>query len=219
MRGLWVSFIPQIECQMSGDCSVVAVEDNTTDTSSADTMASLVKSSCVRWALNASKWRPTREEWLLATRLIQKEEMSRINRFVFKTDAKLALVGRLLMRSGVSKRFPSVPYKDILFDRTDKGKPYLVLPTSDEVSAKPFDLNISHSGDYCVMGSVGADKVGVDVMRIEYSGQRNDRPVDDFFRLMNRQFSDSEWRFINTGADDKQRIFRFIRLWTLKESF
>jgi len=46
----------------------------------------------VRWAFPCAAWRPCREEWLLAARLVQPEEKDRIGQFVFARDAKAALV-------------------------------------------------------------------------------------------------------------------------------
>lgn len=46
----------------------------------------------VRWAFPCAAWRPRREEWLLAARLVQPEEKERIGRFVYARDAKAALV-------------------------------------------------------------------------------------------------------------------------------
>lgn len=77
-------------------------------------------------------------------------------------------------------------------------------------------MNISHQGEYCVLACGGTSTIGVDVMKTEYRGART---IDEFFSLMDRQFSDSEWVYINGGADDKQRLSRFMRLWCLKESF
>ncbi|XP_054154902.1 L-aminoadipate-semialdehyde dehydrogenase-phosphopantetheinyl transferase-like [Oppia nitens] len=179
----------------------------------------------MRWFVNVSKWIPTQEEWLRAVRSVQSEELSRINQFVFRSDAMLSLVGRLLMRCCVHKCLkPSIEFQDIRFGRTTSGKPFVVSPVldgNDDNNRPHFDLNVSHSGNYCVLASVdGSQRVGVDVMKIEYSGQRSGRPIDDFFRIMNRQFSGSEWQFINSClSDDRQRLSRFIRLWTLKEAF
>ena len=175
----------------------------------------------IRWFFNASKWSPSKEEWLLAVKCVQREELSRINRFVFKKDAKLALIGRLLLRSCAQSCLKTIDYKDIRFERTERGKPFIATNLIQS-SGLEIDLNISHSGDYCVIGSIVSDipsKLGVDVMRIEYSGQQSDRPLNDFFRLMNRQFSEKEWNFINNGSNEWQKLCRFIRLWTLKESF
>merc|ERR1711935_5845 len=52
----------------------------------------------VRWAFRMGSWRPTQEQWLLAASCIQKEEKTRIGKFVFKKDGKSSISGRLLMR-------------------------------------------------------------------------------------------------------------------------
>jgi hypothetical protein len=46
----------------------------------------------LRWAFNFGLWRPTKEEWMLAAQCIQTEEKNRIEKFVFKKDAKSAMV-------------------------------------------------------------------------------------------------------------------------------
>lgn len=46
----------------------------------------------VRWAFRCGSWSPTRAEWLLAARCVQREEKERIGQFVFAKDAKSAMV-------------------------------------------------------------------------------------------------------------------------------
>lgn len=95
------------------------------------------KCGVLRWAVNTNAWHPTRHEWVTAMRLVgNEEEKLRINRFVFKKDAKHALVGRLLIRKcceyflGSSQL--SFAAKDaqqpnqLILVRSDKGKPLLM---------------------------------------------------------------------------------------------
>lgn len=46
----------------------------------------------VRWAFRCGSWSPSRAEWLLAARCVQREERERIGQFVFAKDAKSAMV-------------------------------------------------------------------------------------------------------------------------------
>ena len=46
----------------------------------------------LRWAFKFSTWNPSQEEWTLAATAVQREEKDRIGRFVFKKDAKSAMV-------------------------------------------------------------------------------------------------------------------------------
>lgn len=47
----------------------------------------------IKWAFNFRAWQPTRSEWMFCGQCIQSEEKDRIQRFVFKKDAKAAMVG------------------------------------------------------------------------------------------------------------------------------
>ena len=49
----------------------------------------------VRLAVKVRPWMPTQKEWTLAAQCVQPEEKERIGRFVFKKDAKSAMVSQL----------------------------------------------------------------------------------------------------------------------------
>lgn len=98
---------------------------------------------------------------------------------------------------------------------------HIVLQTVDsdgnQSPYEQFQFNISHSGDYCVLAAdSNTSKLGIDIMKIEYSGGMN--RINDFFRIMHRQFSESEWKYIQVASSDHSKLARFIRLWSLKES-
>ncbi|XP_064482227.1 L-aminoadipate-semialdehyde dehydrogenase-phosphopantetheinyl transferase-like isoform X2 [Ornithodoros turicata] len=166
----------------------------------------------VRWAFNCSKWTPTREEWLLASRCIQAEEKDRIGLFYFARDAKASMAGRLLLRKCISESL-SLPYNQIRLGRDENNRPIILSP---EVKNASFDLNVSHQGSFSVLAADHSEKVGVDIMKIEYSGGK---AVHEFFRLMRRQFTPSEWGFIEQPGTERELLSRFYRLWCLKEGF
>ncbi|KAF7408073.1 hypothetical protein HZH66_002610 [Vespula vulgaris] len=60
--------------------------------------------------------------------------------------------------------------------------------------------------------------LGVDIMKLEYTGGKQ---LSEFFRIMNRNFSSSEWEEIrgNTTCMEVEQISMFCRHWALKESF
>lgn len=167
-------------------------------------------SSCtsVRWAFNVANWKPTFDQWKLAVQCVQKEEYDRCYRFVFAEDCKTSMVGQLLMRKVVNECL-GLPYDEIVFSRSSSGKPYL------ENSENIF-FNVSHHGDFCVLGAERNSNVGIDVMRIEHRGKRS---VTEFFSLMQKQFSSHEWNFIMQPGPEKEQLKRFYRLWCLKESY
>ncbi|XP_025913618.1 L-aminoadipate-semialdehyde dehydrogenase-phosphopantetheinyl transferase isoform X1 [Apteryx rowi] len=116
----------------------------------------------VRWAFPCAAWRPRREEWLLAARLVQPEEKDRIGQFVFARDAKAALAGRLLIRKLIAEKL-HIPWNEICLQRTSKGKPFLASNMSSTCSN--YNFNVSHQGDYAVLAAEPELQVGIDIMK------------------------------------------------------
>lgn len=171
-----------------------------------------------RWAFNFRDWHPTKEQFLFCLKCIQPQERQRVMGFVYKKDAKPALIGRLMLRKCVAETL-TLPYDSILFNRSANGKPQVDGNANNTAATGEgkFDLNISHQGDYCALASDAFSKVGVDTMKIEFARERG---LADFFHTMRRQFSPSEWDYIREpGIGERTQLFRFMRLWTLKESF
>ncbi|KAK7489887.1 hypothetical protein BaRGS_00018909 [Batillaria attramentaria] len=160
-------------------------------------------------------WMPTQMEWMTAAQCVQQEEKERIGKFVFKKDAKSAMVGRLLIRRVVSFML-GIPYRCVKLARTERGKPYLLSPTDGKTPRLGCNFNISHQGDYVVIAAEADRLVGVDIMKVEWP--RN-TPVQDFFRTMDRQLTVQEWATVRKGAGDMDQLKAFYRFWCLKESF
>ncbi|KAI1299804.1 L-aminoadipate-semialdehyde dehydrogenase-phosphopantetheinyl transferase [Halotydeus destructor] len=169
----------------------------------------------IRWAFNVRDWSPSREQFLFCLRCLQPQERARVLSFVYKKDVKPALIGRLLLRKCATKLL-KLPYSSIKFNRTDKGKPVIDWSAIENRDQVKFDLNVSHQGDYAVIASDSSIKVGVDTMKIEYSGGKS---ITEFFKRMTRQFSASEWTYIKEVSSEKEQLARFMRLWTLKEAY
>ncbi|EDO47052.1 predicted protein [Nematostella vectensis] len=168
----------------------------------------------IRWAFRSEAWRPTKQEWLLALSLVQKEEKERVMRFVFKKDAKSSLIGRLLLRKAIAQML-AVPYHDLQLARTEKGKPFLVNKITDD-GLKNFSFNVSHQGDFTVLAAEPCCQVGVDVMKTTYPGGTD---VQGFFHLMRKQFTPREWRTVNSQPTEWTQLQMFYRHWCLKESY
>lgn len=156
----------------------------------------------IRWAFKFSKWNPTHSDMLLASSCIQVEEKDRLTRFVFKKDVKSSLIGLLMLRKFVYES-SGKPYNEIKFIRDDKGKPQL------EDKTLKLNFNVSHHGDYVVcVGEVGEIVLGVDVMKLEYTGGKS---LNEFFRIMSRQFSPSEWITIKGAGNETDQLGMFCR--------
>lgn len=168
----------------------------------------------VRWCFNFNSWNPSAAELLFATSCIQVEEKERIGRFVFKKDFKASLIGRLLMRKFVSE-FAGIAYSEIKFVRDERGKPCVEYPSVGDFQRVSF--NVSHHGNFCVLaGEMGDIQLGVDVVKVE-------RPVNkelqEYFRIMYRQFAVKEWETIKGESDEKSQLAMYYRHWCLKESY
>ncbi|XP_076137658.1 L-aminoadipate-semialdehyde dehydrogenase-phosphopantetheinyl transferase isoform X1 [Alosa pseudoharengus] len=168
----------------------------------------------VRWAFRCGSWSPTRAEWLLAARCVQREEKERIGQFVFAKDAKSAMAGRFLIRKLVSDKM-GIVWDQIRLERTPKGKPVVANPIADAGHQK-WSFNVSHQGDYAVLAAEPGLQVGVDVMKTSRPGSSS---IPEFFRLMTRQFTEHEWNTIRATGSEWEQLHTFHRHWTLKESF
>ncbi|XP_078102469.1 L-aminoadipate-semialdehyde dehydrogenase-phosphopantetheinyl transferase [Sander vitreus] len=173
----------------------------------------------VRWAFRCGSWTPSRSDWLLAARCIQREEKDRIGQFAFAKDAKSAMAGRLLLRRFLCERM-GIPWSQIRLERSPRGKPYLAAPlkvTSDSGPELPaWSFNLSHQGDYAVLAAEQGVQVGVDIMKTTMPGSIS---VPEFFRIMTRQFTAYEWSVIQSAGLENQQLAAFYRHWALKESF
>ncbi|NWI98770.1 ADPPT transferase, partial [Crypturellus undulatus] len=167
----------------------------------------------VRWAFPCGAWRPRRDEWLLAARLVQREELERLGRFVFARDAKAALAGRLLIRKLITEKL-CIPWNEICLQRTSKGKPFLAndIPST----SSNYNFNVSHQGDYAVLAAEPELQVGIDIMKTSLPGSSS---IPNFFRIMNRQFTETEWSVIKSMNNEWMQLDMFHRHWALKESF
>ncbi len=180
-----------------------------------------------RWAFDVSTWRPSLNELLLATSCIQTEEKSRLSKFMFRDDFDGSIIGRLLMRKFV-RDTTNIPYEQIKFDRDARGKPHLVSTEHQPSSSNYVDFNVSHQGSYAVLAGcclssdnhksqpLSTTKIGVDVMKIEYTGGK---PLSEFFRIMHRNFTANEWKCIRNNSDELGQTEAFMRHWCLKESY
>ncbi|XP_015482451.1 L-aminoadipate-semialdehyde dehydrogenase-phosphopantetheinyl transferase isoform X1 [Parus major] len=167
----------------------------------------------VRWAFPCGSWRPRRREWLLAARLVQPEEKERIGQFVFARDAKAALAGRLLMRKLISEEL-CIPWNEVHLQRTSKGKPFLANNLLGINSN--YNFNVSHQGDYAVLAAEPELQVGIDIMKTDLPGSSS---IPNFFHIMKRQFTETEWDVIKSMSNEWMQLDMFYRHWALKESF
>ena len=157
-------------------------------------------------------------------RCIHPIERQRIRKFRYRKDAKASIVGRLLMRMWASNTF-NIGSNKLEFMRTEKGRPSLRknLMKSTEYENNYWDFNVSHAGNYTVfVAEKSVEAIGVDVMSLQdIRFDRSDEKIQEFFRIMTKQFTESEWNQIKCSSPSSQTksLATFFRFWTLKESF
>jgi 4'-phosphopantetheinyl transferase len=161
-------------------------------------------SNRARWVFDCGNWFPSENDWSIASRSIQPEEKERIGRFVFKQDAKRSIIGQLMIRKFLSEA-THLPWSKIKTKRDQNNKPIM----------EGFNFNISHDGNLVVLAGEKETIVGIDIMRNCYNGGKS---LNEFFRLMHRNFHINEWRYINKGTDT-EKTNSFYRFWCLKESY
>ena len=183
----------------------------------------------VRLAFNFKSWQPSENEWCQAIIQLQPEERERINKFRYRDDAKASLIGRLMIRKWCGQFLSEFGCQGIAnsISRTEKGRPILVLDPSQKklIGNINFDFNVAHAGDFTVFAAEISEhnvSVGVDVMPL--FNKRRDENLEEFLRLMKRQFTTKEWAQIrkippeyDEGLSDTMK--NFYRFWCLKESF
>jgi len=182
----------------------------------------------VRLAVNFEAWSPSETEWQDAINLIEQsepEEVARILRFKrlmldgssvvgrFNPDSKSSLLGRILLRNTIFHEL-GIPWNEIHFGRTDKGKPYLI---NHSYKFPNFNFNVSHAGKWVVLASEPFFLVGIDVMEMKVRGQTS---PEEYIQRLDRCFSPLEREVIHRSDNDfNKKIEQLFRFWTLKEAY
>ncbi|KFV98686.1 L-aminoadipate-semialdehyde dehydrogenase-phosphopantetheinyl transferase, partial [Fulmarus glacialis] len=121
--------------------------------------------------------------------------------------------GRLLIRKLIAEKL-CIPWNEIHLQRTSKGKPFLANNVFGIYSN--YNFNVSHQGDYAVLAAEPELQVGIDIMKTNLPGSSS---IPNFFRIMKRQFTETEWGVIKSMSNEWMQLDMFHRHWALKESF
>ncbi|GAA51033.1 4'-phosphopantetheinyl transferase [Clonorchis sinensis] len=105
----------------------------------------------------------------------------------------------------------SVDSSDIVFDRTDLGRPFVAGYQG------VLDLNISHGGEFTTIVSVNQGRCGVDVMRIELPPP--EKSAHSFITKLKSVLSPKELNLILSQTTEGEQMRYFYRHWCLKEAY
>ena len=134
--------------------------------------------------------------------LLSKDEKLRANKFRFTKDRKTYVIAKGVLRV-LSGYYLNQKPEQIEFEYSKFEKPKYK-------NHSRLKFNVSHSGNYIIIGFVNEYDLGVD---IEYI--KKDFDVLD---IADNFFSTSELDALHQ-IDEKERIRAFYRCWTRKESF
>ncbi|MBF0226974.1 MAG: 4'-phosphopantetheinyl transferase superfamily protein [Desulfobacterales bacterium] len=132
-------------------------------------------------------------------KFVSLDRQRRVKKFLKKEDSQKSLIAEVLLRSIIIQKL-KIRNDEISFENTKYGKPFLK-------NFPDFYFNLSHSGKW-VVSAFSNNTVGIDIEEI--------KPID--LAIANRFFSKEEYDFIMSKTE-KNRIYTFFDLWTLKESY
>ena len=132
---------------------------------------------------------------------VSPERRRTAGRFRFPLGRQLSVAVELLLRKALRERGHDLAPDALAFSIGEQGKPRLAaLPE--------IHFNLSHSGTFALC-AVSDSEIGCDVEEI--------RPAQ--MTLAQRFFARSEYEDILAQPEGAARDIRFMRYWTLKESF
>lgn len=119
----------------------------------------------VRWAVDIGDWTPEEPETAFLASLLPSNERAAVAAYVRPTDARRALVSRLLQRACVSTVL-GIPFDCVQIKTTRGKKPFAANRASERkcaVDAPNFNYNVTHEGRYVCIAAETHLLVGADV--------------------------------------------------------
>ena len=167
-----------------------------------DDTRSLPEDSIVLYILDLRSMEVAESKW---RELLSSDERERAARFHFERDRQHYCAARALLRTLLGAYLEAAP-QELSFQYSDKGKPGL----ASRYRGCGVAFNVSHSGDFALLGFTRRSDIGVDIEQIR----------DDFdtAAIARRFFSAREQDQLSRLPADQQH-HAFFRCWTRKEAF
>lgn len=131
------------------------------------------------------------------------EELNHLKNLNNEKAREQFLRGRFHLKSLLYQRLGILPSK-IEFELHGEGKPVL------KNNSQGLDFNISHSGDYLVIGFSSTKKIGVDLEQLR-EGPR-------VIAISERQFQPEEHQKLLAAKNPDERSLLFTKIWSAKEA-
>ena len=145
--------------------------------------------------------RITSSEFIYHKNTLSKNESANVSFFEFDKARDAYVVGQSSLRKLLSG-YLGIPAELVKLGRSRKGKPY-------SMDDPQLYFNMSNSGSLVTIAFSFDGEIGVDIEQI--------RPLSDLDDLITKNFTSSEIKFIHSKPEE--RIRRFFRFWTIKESY
>ncbi|WP_228768385.1 4'-phosphopantetheinyl transferase family protein [Shewanella sp. TC10] len=146
---------------------------------------------------------------------LPEDEVKKVDRFIQQSSREQGLMVRGYLRSVLS-HFASVEPDEWQFEYGEKGKPKL---TAAQFAQTGLHFNLSHSGDWLLIGVVNTNGAAQQQTEIELGVDiERRRETTNIHSILNHYFSKPEEAAL-LALPEKQQRERFFDLWSLKESY
>ena len=133
------------------------------------------------------------------------DELRRADRYRHERDRTRYVVAHGVLRELLADYTAQTP-RNISFGHTVAGKPFLI----DDKGEQRLRFNLSHSGEWAIVGLALSTDVGIDIEQID-----SDVSVE---AVAERFFSRSEFEALRE-VPSEQRTVAFFTAWTRKEAY
>ena len=137
--------------------------------------------------------------------VLSPEEIQKFSELKFEPVKKSKIISQGFKRKILGQVLNINP-KDLIFKLSPEGKPYLDL----DLDIKKIFFNISHAGDFILLGISRFDELGVDIEKIKKL---------NYLDLAKRFFHKVEIEILELEKDLKTQESLFFKLWAYKEAF
>lgn len=146
---------------------------------------------------------------------LPENEVKKVDRFIQQTARDQGLMVRGYLRAVLS-HFADIEPQQWQFEYGEKGKPRL---SDDQFSQTGLHFNLSHSGDWLLIGVVKTNGTTEQQKEFEFGVDiERRRESTNIHSILNHYFSPPEESALLALPEDKHRE-RFFDLWALKESY
>ncbi|MEM7143730.1 MAG: 4'-phosphopantetheinyl transferase superfamily protein [Verrucomicrobiota bacterium] len=148
---------------------------------------------------------PDEEARVLCHEELDARERERAARYVVEPPRHQYVLTQGALRMILRGYLGTEDYGRMTYGRGEKGKPFVLVGGE----RSDLEFNVSHSGDYALLGFSRSGEVGVDV--------EGHRKMRDALDVGKRVYSEAELSYLRSlGEEERKRAF--FRLWTCKEA-